>query len=91
MAGFPAGIRPFEAVGMEDAEYAVIALGSAFGTIRTIVENMRSAVFRSGMIKLRAYRPFPAQRVGKAFSGLKAVAVFDRSAVCRQFGRGGIY
>lgn len=70
----------FEAVGMEDAEYAVIALGSASGTIRTIVENMRSRGIPIGMIKLRAYRPFPAQELAKAFSGLKAVAVFDRSS-----------
>jgi pyruvate ferredoxin oxidoreductase alpha subunit len=31
------------------------------------------------MIKLRVFRPFPAKELAEALSGLKAVAVFDRS------------
>lgn len=69
----------FEAVGMEDAEYAVIATNSAAGTIRTEVESLRSKGVPIGMIKLRSFRPFPAAQLAELLSGLKAVAVFDRS------------
>jgi len=75
--GRPYGL--FETVGMEDAEYAVIATGSAAGTIRTEVEKLRSAGVPIGMIKLRSFRPFPAKQLAELLSGLKAVAVFDRS------------
>lgn len=69
----------FETVGMEDAEYAVIATSSAAGTIRTEVERLRSKGVPIGMVKLRSYRPFPAAQLAELLSGLKAVAVFDRS------------
>lgn len=69
----------FESVGMEDAEFAFVAMGSAAGTIRHLVEEMRSRGIPVGMIKLRVFRPFPAKELAEALSGLKAVAVFDRS------------
>lgn len=69
----------FETVGMEDAEYAIIVLGSACGTVRHQVEEMRSRGIKIGMIKLRVFRPFPAKELAEVLSGLKAVAVFDRS------------
>ncbi|NLX91768.1 MAG: pyruvate ferredoxin oxidoreductase [Firmicutes bacterium] len=75
--GRPYGL--FETVGMEDAEYAVVATSSAAGTIRTEVERLRSKGIPIGMVKLRSFRPFPAVQLAKLLSGLKAVAVFDRS------------
>jgi pyruvate ferredoxin oxidoreductase alpha subunit len=69
----------FECVGMEDAEFAIITLGSSAGTVRTEVERLRTKGVPIGMIKLRVFRPFPAKELAKAIAGLKAVAVFDRS------------
>jgi pyruvate ferredoxin oxidoreductase alpha subunit len=69
----------FESVGMEDAEFAIISLGSSAGTVRTVIEQLRSQGMPIGMIKLRLFRPFPAKELAEALSGLKAVAVFDRS------------
>lgn len=69
----------FETVGMEDAEFALIALGSAGGTVRTAVKQLRESGIPAGMIKLRSFRPFPAQQLANLLSPLKAVAVLDRS------------
>ncbi len=69
----------FETLGMEDAEFAVIAQGSGAGTIRHQIECLRSNGIRAGMIKLRSFRPFPAEELIEALSGVKTVAVFDRS------------
>jgi pyruvate ferredoxin oxidoreductase alpha subunit len=69
----------FEAVGMDDAEFAIVVLGSAAGTTRQEIESMRAKGMPIGMIKLRVFRPFPASELAAALSGLKAVAVFDRS------------
>ena len=67
----------FETVGMEDAEFAIVALGSAAGTVRHEVEAMRAKGIPIGMIKLR-FRPFPAKELAVAFP-CKGRAVFDRS------------
>ena len=77
LSGRPYGL--FETFGMEDAEFAIIVLGSAAGTVRNEVECMRSRGIPIGMIKLRLFRPFPAKELIDAVSNLKAVAVFDRS------------
>ncbi len=77
MSGRPYGF--FEEYHMEDAEFAVVALGSATGTIREAVDIARCADMKVGMIKLRMFRPFPAEELVKALSGVKAVGIFDRS------------
>ena len=69
----------FESVGMEDAEFAIVALGSATGTVRHEVQAMRAKGIPIGMIKLRVFRPFPAEELAVALSGVKAAAVLDRS------------
>ncbi len=69
----------FESVGLEDAEYVIIALGSAAGTVRSEVECLREQGVPIGMIKLRVFRPFPAQALAAALAGKKAVAILDRS------------
>ena len=47
---------------MEDAEVAVIGLGSAMGTVRYMVDQLRSEGVKAGMIKMRLFRPFPVIR-----------------------------
>jgi pyruvate ferredoxin oxidoreductase alpha subunit len=69
----------FEEYMMDDADFAVVALGSACGTLREAVDNARCADVKVGMIKLRMFRPFPLQELVNALSKVKAVAIFDRS------------
>ncbi|MBS4031948.1 MAG: pyruvate ferredoxin oxidoreductase [Clostridiales bacterium] len=69
----------FETYRLEDAEYAIIALGSAAGTARTAVDELREQGERVGLLKLRMFRPFPAQELVDALSHIKAAAVLDRS------------
>ena len=69
-----------ECVDLEDAEYAVVALGSTAGMCKDIVAEMREKGIRAGLLKLRAFRPFPAAEIAAALKGCKAVAVFDRAA-----------
>lgn len=64
---------------MEDAEIAVIVLGSTAGTTREVVNKLRETGVKAGMIKLRSYRPFPAGQLADLLEPLKAVAVMDRS------------
>ena len=63
----------------EDADYIVVALGSTAGTAKATVDEMREGGEKVGVLKLRVFRPFPAEEILRAVSGAKAVAVLDRS------------
>ncbi|MBU0687177.1 MAG: pyruvate ferredoxin oxidoreductase [Candidatus Margulisbacteria bacterium] len=69
----------FEEVSMEDAEIAIIALGSTAGTARMTVKNLREKGIKAGLIKLRVFRPFPEAELVNALKKLKVLAVLDRS------------
>jgi pyruvate ferredoxin oxidoreductase alpha subunit len=69
----------FEAYRMEDAEIVTIILGSTAGTARAVVDNLRQKGIRAGLLKLRVFRPFPAEELTAALKGKKAVAVLDRA------------
>jgi pyruvate ferredoxin oxidoreductase alpha subunit len=64
---------------LEDAEIAVVALGSTAGVAKESVEALRADGVKAGLLKLRAFRPFPAKEIAQALAGKKAVAVFDRA------------
>lgn len=76
----------FESYRMEDAEIAVVALGSAVGTARGVVDELRDEGKRVGLLKLRVFRPFPREEIVKLLRGLKAFAVMDRSNSFGAFG-----
>jgi pyruvate ferredoxin oxidoreductase alpha subunit len=65
---------------MNDAERAVIVMGSTAGTAKVAVDQLRSQGEKVGIIKIRAYRPFPYDQIVEAVSNLKALAVLDRAA-----------
>lgn len=62
-----------------DANTVIVCMGSACGTARVAVDEMRKKGKKVGLIKLRCYRPFPADDIRKALKGKKYAAVIDRS------------
>ena len=64
---------------LDDADYALVTVGGMTGTARDVVDEMRAAGIKAGVLKLRFTRPFPAQRVREALSHVRAFAVVDRS------------
>lgn len=74
--------RPFDVVetwGMEDAETAVVVLGSTAGNVRHVARDLREKGAKVGVVKIRVWRPFPYAELAAALKGLKAVAVLDRA------------
>ena len=69
----------FEEFMMEDAEVAIIVLNSTAGTTKAVVKNLREKGIKAGMIKLRVFRPFPAEEIAKAVSHVKALAILDKA------------
>jgi len=75
-----------ESYRMEDAERAIIALGSTTGTIKYTVDMLREQGEKVGLIKMRLFRPLPKKDIYEALKNVKSFAVMDK---CVSFGYGG--
>lgn len=75
---------------MEDAEIAIVSLGSHTGTARVVIDKKRDAGVKVGLVKVRAFRPFPNETLAEALLGMKAIGVLDRS-VCFGWNGGHLY
>lgn len=64
---------------LEDADIAVVTIGSMTGTAREAVDIMREKGYKVGLLKVRFLRPFPAKKIREALSNKKAFVVVDRS------------
>lgn len=70
----------FEEYRMDDAEYAIVIIGSAAGTCKAAIEHIRNTTGKKvGLIKVRVFRPFPEEEIARALANVKAVAIMDRS------------
>lgn len=69
----------FEEYRMEDAEVAIVVLNSTAGTAKEVVDELRDKGVKAGLIKIRVFRPFPAEELRNALSHVKAVAVMDKA------------
>ena len=84
---FGRGVGFFEEYRTEDADYIMLIMGSAAGTAKQAVDDLRDRGEKVGVIKLRVFRPFPEEELAKALSSCKAVAIMDR---CESYnGHGG--
>ena len=69
----------FEEYKMEDAEVVVVCMNSTAGTTKFVVDDLRSKGVKAGLLKIRMFRPFPAEEIAKALSRAKAVAILDKA------------
>ncbi|MEA1965174.1 MAG: pyruvate ferredoxin oxidoreductase [Candidatus Aerophobetes bacterium] len=64
----------------EDANFIVLAAGSAAGTVKAAVEELREEGVKAGLLKIRVFRPFPVGKICQVLRKAEAVAILDRSA-----------
>ncbi|MDR1731927.1 MAG: pyruvate ferredoxin oxidoreductase [Synergistaceae bacterium] len=69
----------FEEYRMDDAERAIVLIGSSAGTAKAMVNELRGKGEKVGLIKLRSFRPFPSAELAHALAKMKAVAVLDKA------------
>jgi len=77
-------VRPYR---MEDADIAVIALGSVLGTIKDTVDEMREDGVKIGALGITTFRPFPLKEVRDALARVRLYVVVEKSLA---IGIGGI-
>ncbi|MBI5784686.1 MAG: pyruvate ferredoxin oxidoreductase [Rhodocyclales bacterium] len=71
----------------EEADTIVVAMGSVLGTIKDVVDEMREAGHRIGVLGITLFRPFPIVQVREALRRAKRVVVLEKSMAV---GLGGI-
>jgi len=64
---------------MEDAEVALITMGTVTSTSRQVVDEMRKDGEKVGLVKLRFFRPFPSEDLKNILKNTAALGVVDRS------------
>jgi len=63
---------------MEDAQHALVSMGSLASESTIAADEMRLQGFRTGVVGVRAYRPFPEDALAEALSRVETVAVFEK-------------
>ncbi|MEM3566143.1 MAG: transketolase C-terminal domain-containing protein [Candidatus Bathyarchaeia archaeon] len=71
---------------LEDAEIAIVCLGSTAGTVKTVVDELRAEGVKAGLLRMRTFRPLSVDGIKKALEHVKAVAVMDKSMSFGGFG-----
>lgn len=64
---------------LEDAEIALVCMGSSCGTAREAVRTIREEGVKAGLLKIRVFRPFPFLEIADALKDKAVVAVMDRA------------
>jgi pyruvate ferredoxin oxidoreductase alpha subunit len=63
----------------DDAEILILTAGSCAGTARVVIDAARQRGIKVGLARIRIFRPFPREVLGRLLDGKKAVATIDRS------------
>lgn len=84
------GRRPADPVvpyRMEDAEVALVSMGTTAATVRVAVDRAREKGVRAGALRVRMFRPFPERELRAALGRCRRIGVLDRDV---SLGHGGV-
>ena len=69
----------FEEYKMEDAEIVIVCMNSTAGTTKYVVDSLREKGIKAGLLKIRMFRPFPAEEIALSLAKAKAIAILDKA------------
>ena len=72
---------------MDDAEIALVSLGTTASTVRRAVDEAREKGIAAGSLRVRMFRPFPEPALRDHLEGLRKVGILDRDI---SLGHGGV-
>jgi pyruvate/2-oxoacid:ferredoxin oxidoreductase alpha subunit len=77
-----------EAIQCDDADIILLTSGTVTSTCRLVLKALREKGEKAGILKVKLFRPSPAEKIREALGSAKKVAVIDRNC---SFGAGGIF
>lgn len=69
-----------ETYNMDDAEVAVVCMGTSVETAEEVSNELRAQGIKAGVVGIRVFRPFPLEQLASVLKGVKAIAALDRSS-----------
>ena len=63
----------------EDADTIIVTLGSVAGTVKDVVDQMRDAGKKIGVVTICSFRPFPTAQLRTALANARQVVVLEKS------------
>ncbi|MDR0956634.1 MAG: hypothetical protein LBL77_02070 [Endomicrobium sp.] len=72
----------YEKYMLNDAEIAIVVIGSTAGTTKVVIKELRDKGIKAGLLKIRIFRPFPSEQIAKDLAHIKAIAVMDKADSC---------
>jgi len=76
------GRRPPDAIvtyRMDDADIAIVSMGTTASTVRVAVDAARARGIRAGGVRVRMFRPLPVETIANVLRSCRRVAVVDRN------------
>ncbi len=65
---------------LDDAEVAVVAMGTSVETAVEVARELREEGIKAGVVGIRVFRPWPFEYIAEAIKGIKAIGALDRSS-----------
>ena len=78
MFGRKYGDGLIETYHMQDAEHAILGIGTLCTTARSVVDKLRKNKIKAGLIRIRCLRSFPKKEIQNIAKKLRTLAVIDR-------------
>lgn len=69
-----------ETYNMEDAEIAVVCMGTSVETAEEVSNELRAQGIKAGVVGIRVFRPWPLEQLAAVLKDVKAIATLDRSS-----------
>jgi len=73
------GYDMIEAIDTDDAEIVLVTSGAMTSTARMAIQSLRDKGYKAGLLKMKAFRPFPTVEVQEALKDIPRIAVLDRN------------
>jgi len=73
------GYGVVEPLNCDGAEIVLVTSGAMTSTARVAIESLREKGLAAGLLKLKAFRPFPTEEVQEVLKDVPKVAVLDRN------------
>jgi pyruvate ferredoxin oxidoreductase alpha subunit len=65
---------------MDDAQTAVICMGTSVETAMEVVDELRAQGIKAGVVGIRVFRPWPLEQLAEILKNVKAIGTLDRSS-----------
>ncbi len=69
-----------ETYNMEEAEVAVVCMGTAVKTAIEVSNELNAKGIKAGVVGIRVFRPWPFEKIAEVLKDVKAIGALDRSS-----------